>query len=280
MRSVRFARFAPFAVAAVVASTAALAIFARGPEAEAGATHTVFVNNNAFCATPGAACAQPNSIEIAPGSTVRWVDGLIGGLHTVSQCTGDGTGCPAAGGFESGFLSDPPSGYLSQQFPSEGTFYYYCQVHGTPMRGIITVANAATPTVTPSPSPSPTASPSPSPTASPSPSATPTPTASPMPTPAPQTASPSPSPSSRSDVNCDGATNGDDVLALLLHAAGTGAPAGPAGNGGCAPIGSANGSIKGDLNCDGLADARDALVALYGWADLPVPGLPEGCPGP
>ncbi len=259
MRFVKPAHLAPFAVAAVVASAAALAVFARGgPEAEAGGTHTVFVNNNAFCAAPGAACAQPNSIEIAPGSTVQWLDGLSGGLHTVSQCTGDGSGCPAAGGFESGFLSDPPSGYLTQEFPSAGTFYYFCQVHGTSMRGIITVGGATTPTATPSPSPSPTASPTPTPTASPSP--TPTATATETAT---ATASPEPTLFRRSDVNCDGETNGDDVLALLSHAADSVAPAGAAGSGGCAPIGSANGSIKGDLNCDGLVDARDALVALY-----------------
>ena len=71
------------------------------------------------------------------------------------------------------------------------------------------------------------------------------------------------------------------MLALLLHSAAATPAAAPLGNNVCAPIGPATGDgPKGDLNCDGLVDARDALVALYGWAGLPVPGLPDGCPGP
>jgi len=276
MRSAKPAHLAPLVSAAfLLAAIAALAVLAGGGDgAEAGATHTLFVNNNTFCDSAGSSCTQPHSIQINPGNTVQWLDGQSGGTHTVTQCTGDGTGCPAAGGFDSGLKSDPAGAYLSQVFPDEGTLYFRCQVHGNSMRGIITVGSPATPTA--SPSPSPTASPSPSPTASPAA----TPTASPTPSPT-ESATPVPTLSGRSDVNCDGKTDGDDVLALLLHTADPPPTAAPLGSNGCAPIGSGNGGgPKGDLNCDGLVDARDALVALYGWAGLAVPNLPQGCTGP
>ncbi|MCH7485280.1 MAG: hypothetical protein IIA90_09075, partial [Chloroflexi bacterium] len=219
MRSVRPASLAPLIAAAfVLAAIAALAVLSSGgDEAEAGTTHTVFVNNNNF---------QPYSIQIDQGNTVQWLDGQSGGLHTVTQCTGDGTGCPGGiPGFDTAALTDPPSGYLSQLFPDEGTFFYRCQIH-TSMRGIITVGSQTTPTATTSA----------------------TPTASPT-----ETATPAPTLSGHSDVNCDGKTDGDDVLALLLHSAGPMPAAAPLGENGCAPIGSGNGDgPKGDLNCDGL----------------------------
>jgi hypothetical protein len=108
------------------------------------------------------------------------------------------------------------------------------------------------------------------------------PTASPLPTStSAPTLTPAPTLSGRSDVNCDGETDGQDVLALLQHAAETAPAAAPLGEDVCAPIGSGEGDgLKGDLNCDGIVDARDALVALYGWAGISVPGLPLGCSGP
>ena len=255
MRSVKPANLAFLIAAAVVAgSLTAIALLATGGrQAEAGTTHTVLVNNNFF---------QSSSIQIDPGNTVQWLDGQSGGSHTVTQCSGDGTGCPGGSpGFNTAVLTDPSSAYLSQTFPNVGTFFYRCQVHPSSMRGIITVGNPG----------SATASPTTAPTASPTAMATAAPTA---------TATPTPSPFDRSDVNCDGETDGDDVLALLLHSADAAPAAAPLGNS-CAPIGSGNGDgLKGDLNCDGLVNARDALVALYRWAGVAVPGLPEGCPGP
>jgi len=273
-RSATRATLAPLvATALALATIAALAFVSiSGDRAEAGTTHTVFVNNSVFCESAGSSCAQPYSIQIDAGDTVQWSDGQSGVLHTVTQCSGDGAGCPDSGGFDSGFLTDPPGGYLTQAFPDEGTFFYRCQVHRNSMRGIVTVGSSATPTAsaTPSPTPSPTA------TATAAPTATPTPTTSPT-----ATATAAPALSGRSDVNCDGETDGDDVLALLLHTANLPVTAAPASENVCAAIGSGDsGGLKGDLNCDGLVDARDALVALYGWAGLPVPGLPSGCLGP
>ncbi len=277
MRSVRPAHLA-FLIAAVVVVLAAISgltiLSTGGDEAKAGngTTHTVFVNNSKFCGSAGIQCTQPYSIQIDAGDSVVWPAGQDLVPHSVRQCSGDGTGCPGGSpGFDSGistpdFDVNPSFEYLTQSFPDVGTFFYRCQVHGNSMRGIITVGSPTTPTASPPPSPTATA------TAPPTETATPTPS--------PATATPAPTLSGRSDVNCDGETNGDDVLALLLHSADATPAAAPLGNG-CAPIGSANGDgLKGDLNCDGLVDARDALVALYGWAGLTVPGLPDGCLGP
>ncbi len=271
MRPANIASFiaAAFVLTAITA-LAFLSIAGDGAKAGTGTTHTVFVNNSKFCSNAGSGCTQPHSLQINPGDTVQWPDGQAGVLHTVTQCSGDGTGCPGGSpGFDSGFLTDPAGGYLTQTFPDEGTFFYRCQVHGNSMRGIITVGSATTPTASPTASPTATAT------------AAPTSTATATPTPSPATATPAPTLSGRSDVNCDGETDGDDVLALLLHSADATPASAPQGANGCAPIGSGNGDgPKGDLNCDGLVDARDALVALYAWARLPVPGLPDGCPGP
>ena len=153
------ARFALPAAAFVLAAVAAPSLLSiGGDEAEAGTTTTVFVNNSKFCGSAGSSCVQPFSIQIDPGNTVEWLDGQAGFSHTVTQCSADGNGCPGGSpGFDSGPLTDPPMNlYLSQTFPSAGTFFYRCQVHGNSMRGIITVGSPTTPTPTPVPTPTPT----------------------------------------------------------------------------------------------------------------------------
>ena len=141
MRFFKHPNFALPAAAFVLAAIAALGLLSiGGDEAEAGTTQTVFVNNNVFCGTAGSSCAQPYSIQINAGSTVEWVDGQAGFIHTVTQCSGDGTGCPGGSpGFGSASLIDPAPNYLSQSFPDAGTFFYRCEVHGNFMRGIIEV---------------------------------------------------------------------------------------------------------------------------------------------
>jgi len=131
----------PVAGAFVLAAVAALGFLSiGGDEAEAQTTHTVFVNNSVFCGTAGSSCAQPFSVQINPGDTVEWLDGQAGIAHTVTQCSGDGTGCPGGSpGFGTAILTDPTPNYLSQSFPTAGTFFYRCEVHGNLMRGIVEV---------------------------------------------------------------------------------------------------------------------------------------------
>ncbi len=265
MRSVKPTNLAFLIAAIMITAIASLAFLSiAGDDAEAGTTITIEVSSNKFC-TPGQSpCPDTpldTTVPASVGNTISFQ--LVSGGHTASACTDDTfTDC-------TGNLFDFNTGagdWLIPAGANDSSVYFRCNVHPSSMRALIVVGNPTTPTVSP---PSPTASPPPSPTET----ATPTPTT-------PATATPAPTLSGRSDVNCDGETNGDDVLALLLHSADATPAAAPLGNG-CAPIGSANGDgAKGDLNCDGLVNARDALVALYGWAGLPVPGLPQGCPGP
>ena len=142
MRLVKRPNFALPVAAFVLAAVAALGLLSiGGDKAEAGTTTTVFVNDSVFCGTAGSSCAQPFSIQITAGSTVEWVDGQAGAVaHTVTQCSGDGTGCPGGSpGFTTGILIDPTPNYLSQSFPDAGTFFYRCQVHLNFMRGIVEV---------------------------------------------------------------------------------------------------------------------------------------------
>jgi plastocyanin len=254
---------------ALIAGALSLAIasghFSSGARASAGVT--VYVNNIGFCGTPGGNCPNPYAIQVATGANVQWLDGEAGLPHSVTECTEDWASCPAPGGFDSGIESDPPGGvYTDESFPQDGIVYYQCQVHGSLMRGLITIGDSETPTAEPSPSPSPTVAATPSPTATAAPTAAPSPTAT-----APGGA--------RSDVNCDGETDGEDVLALLLHRAGVDAPSAA---GSCPLVGAPEGAeTKGDLNCDGVIDAGDAVIALRVWAGLSLDGfLPEGCPAP
>ncbi|MCH7810307.1 MAG: hypothetical protein IH863_06990, partial [Chloroflexi bacterium] len=112
---------AAVAITAVV-SLAILSVVGHEAEAGNGTTHTVFVNNSVFCGDADSNCAQPYSIQINPGDTVQWPDGEAGTPHTVTQCSGDGTGCPGGTpGFDSGELTaNPPTLYLTQSFPNEG----------------------------------------------------------------------------------------------------------------------------------------------------------------
>ena len=146
MLFVKQAKFAlPVAAAFVLAAVAALGFLSiGGDKAEAQTTTTVFVNNSEFCGTAGSSCAQPFSVQISAGDTVEWVDGQTGFTHTVTQCSGDGTGCPGGSpGFTTNNLIDPTPNYLLQPFPDAGTFFYRCEIHGNSMRGIIEVASVS-----------------------------------------------------------------------------------------------------------------------------------------
>lgn len=283
MRFLKPSRLA-FVIITAVAITAisALAFLSTGGDrAEAGPTHTIQVSNTKFC-TPGQNPCPDSPLDTTVaaevGNTISFQ--LVNGGHTASQCT-DGTFTDCSGN-----LFDFGGGAGNWLIPGNvdnSNVYFRCNIHHS-MQGLIVVGSPATPTA--SATAAPTASPSPSPTASATarPTEAATPTASPLPTstsaPTP-TLTPAPTLSGRSDVNCDGTTDDQNVLALLLHAAESAPAAAPLGEDVCAPIGSDDGDgLKGDLNCDGVVDARDALVALYGWAGISVPGLPAGCSGP
>jgi hypothetical protein len=284
MRSLKPSSLAFVLVTAVaITAVSALAFLSTGGDkAEAGPTQTIQVSNTKFC-TPGQNPCPDSPLDTTVaadvGNTISFQ--LLGGTHTASQCTdGTFTACP-------GNLFDFGGGAGDWLIPGNvdnSNVYFRCNFHPTTMQGLIVVGSPASPTA--SETAAPTASPSPSPTASETapPSETATPTASPLPTSTTtptSTLTPAPTLSGRSDVNCDGETDGQDVLALLQHAAETAPAAAPLGEDVCAPIGSGEGDgLKGDLNCDGIVDARDALVALYGWAGISVPGLPLGCSGP
>ena len=268
MRLLKHPKLALPAVAFVLAAVAALGFLTiGGDEAEAQTTTTVFVNNSKFCGSAGSTCAQPFSTQINPGDTVEWLDGQAGIPHTVTQCSGDGTGCPGGSpGFDSGTLTDPPVDlYLSQTFPSAGTFFYRCQVHGNSMRGIITVGSPVTPTDSPTASPTVTASAAPTATGTAPPTATATP--------------PLGTEAVWGDANCSGEVNPVDSLFVLRGDAGL-----PTNTGECPDMGAniqvlnASPHIWGDVDCDGAMTPVDSLKILRYDAGLSV-SQAEGCPG-
>ena len=89
-----------------------------------GATGTVVqVRNNLF---------SPSKLTVEPGDTVTWRWDVTR-THTVTS----GTPPNRTGIFDSDFKS---SGNFSHTFDEEGTFKYYCRVHGgSGMTGTITV---------------------------------------------------------------------------------------------------------------------------------------------
>jgi len=279
------------ALACASLAAAVLTAVGAGPVGAGPVAHTLAVTDDKYCSPGPAACANPKVLAINPGDTVDWQwQGTTLHDHTVTSCTAT----PSSGSCDGVLFDVAPksSGNFQFTFPSNGTFNYWCQVHVFDMRGVIQVG----PTDTPSPSPTASSTTPPTPTlthpvtdsVTPTTAATVTSTAPATPTPTtPETATatvgatpgatvtPSTAPlEDRSDVDCDGATDADDVLALLMHTADTGGPA-PAGT--CAPVGSddGGGGVKGDLDCDGGVDGKDALLALYVWAGLPPPPLPD-----
>ena len=136
--------------------------------APATADKSIEVGDLYFCepSNQGSICQT----TIAEGETITWT--VVGGFHTVSQCTGQTfSGCPADDGFDSGQLSLGIE--FEETFDTPGRFYYLCQNHPSSMRGIINV-NAQE---TPAPSPTDAPTPSPTTTAAPPSAATVTPAA-------------------------------------------------------------------------------------------------------
>jgi plastocyanin len=83
---------------------------------------------------------EPASITIQPGDTVAWV--WESGLHTVTS----GTPEQPDGVFDSGLAIVPFTFFYT--FPTDGTFPYFCEVHGKMMSGTV-IVGAGGPTPTP-----------------------------------------------------------------------------------------------------------------------------------
>jgi len=131
--------------------------FAFGSTASADDT-TVDAGSNWFCSSQydGGVC----DTNITAGDTVTW--NFIQGFHTATQCGADFSPCPLSGGFDSDIV-DPGLTY-SRTFDTAGTYWYYCALHPSDMKGRIIVAEAT---------PSPTAAPTDGATAAPTQAATP-----------------------------------------------------------------------------------------------------------
>src|SRR5262245_13217200 len=89
-----------------------------------GVTKTVRVVNVAF---------QPASISISQGDSIKW--DFVSGDHSSTSGTCS-PNCTPNGTWDSGVRS---SGSFTRAFNSQGTFHYYCTVHGSMMQGTVTV---------------------------------------------------------------------------------------------------------------------------------------------
>lgn len=130
-------------------------------------TEQIEAGSNYFCAPSFENGVCTTTVTV--GDTVTW--NIVLGVHTVTECDSTYTTCPVTGGFDSGLL-EPPSTF-SQTFDTAGDVAYYCAIHPSEMRGVISVVAAATDTPTPTPDATGGASPTSEATAGPSPTASP-----------------------------------------------------------------------------------------------------------
>ena len=136
MRNALFATLGAVFVAVGVALVATLPATAATEQVEAGSDY--------FCAP-----SFENSVcttTITAGDSVTW---NVLGIHTVTQCDSTYTTCPEAGGFDSGVLETNET--FSQTFDTPGDVAYFCAIHPSSMRGVISVVAAATDAPTPPP---------------------------------------------------------------------------------------------------------------------------------
>lgn len=123
------------------------------------ATEEIEAGSNYFCAPSfgNGVCTT----TITAGDSVTWT--MVQGIHTVTQCDSAHVTCPAPGGFDSGVLE--PTEQFSETFGAAGDYAYYCALHPTEMRGVISVVAAPTDTPAPTPTQTPTLSPAQTPDA-------------------------------------------------------------------------------------------------------------------
>ena len=130
-----------------IIATLVVGIVAFAPSAFAQSTASVTVKQGA--GTEGCekdeSCFQPYNVSVDVGGTVTWTN-TDKQLHTVSS--GNGPNDNSTGSvFDTGFSTFKPGTTFSHTFTTAGTFNYYCQVHPW-MAGVVTVAEATTPTPT------------------------------------------------------------------------------------------------------------------------------------
>lgn len=114
----------------------ALCLIIALPTAQA-ATHTVTTMATGDSSAPFA--FQPQTLTIAVGDTVRWVNG-DGTYHTTTSRGEDGA---ANGDLWQGILGSEGATY-EHTFDEVGTFPYFCQPHASFMEGTIVVTEADT----------------------------------------------------------------------------------------------------------------------------------------
>ena len=93
---------------------------------------------------------SPSQVTVGVGDSVTWT--WNSDNHSVTFINGDDTG-----------VRDSGATFTPAPFPSEGTYVYYCTVHGSPsggMRGTVVVRRQATPAPTPTKKPTPSPTPS------------------------------------------------------------------------------------------------------------------------
>ena len=107
------------------------------------ASEQIEVGDNYFCAPSLQNGVCTTTVTI--GDSVTW--SIVQGVHTVTECDATYTTCPVAGGFDSGVLETATT--FTQTFDAVGDVAYYCAIHPSEMRGVISVVAAATEAPTP-----------------------------------------------------------------------------------------------------------------------------------
>ncbi len=107
------------------------------------ATEQIEAGSDYFCAPSFENGVCTTTVTV--GDAVAW--NIVQGVHTVTECDATYTNCPVAGGFDSGILEAVTT--FSQTFNTVGDVAYYCAIHPTQMRGVISVVAAATEAPTP-----------------------------------------------------------------------------------------------------------------------------------
>ena len=121
-----------------------VALFAlTSGSASAQQTVTVDVGDTYFCDSSfqGGVCTT----TISAGDTVSWDFSAAGLPHSTTECGGDCDNPSGSPLWDSGMISNGST--FQHTFDQEGTFSYYCQVHGAgAMQGEIVVQGAPQPT--------------------------------------------------------------------------------------------------------------------------------------